>query len=165
MPNPHHGNHEPAFSARLEKAYAGNIDNKMNGFQTRSQPGGSHPVAGRVKGAHLERDCRRDGHWCPACKIHQQHADVLDTGLFAEHKPRTVLFTSGDETEAKQRVIELINSTGLVAIDLGSLRMGDAETLAFFAEHLGRLSKTREDVKTLFEFGELDDYVSFGGKA
>ena len=41
----------------------------------------------------------------------------------------------------------------------------DAETLAFFDEHLGRLSKTREDVKTLFEFGELDDYVSFGGKA
>ena len=41
----------------------------------------------------------------------------------------------------------------------------DAETLAFFAEHLGQLSKTREDVKTWFEFGELDDYVSFGGKA
>jgi hypothetical protein len=41
----------------------------------------------------------------------------------------------------------------------------DAETLAFFAEHLGRLSKTREDIKTFFEFLELDDYVSFGGKA
>ena len=41
----------------------------------------------------------------------------------------------------------------------------DAETLAFFAEQLGRLSKTREDIKTFFEFGELDDYVSFGGKA
>jgi len=41
----------------------------------------------------------------------------------------------------------------------------DAETLAFFAEHLGRLSKTREDIKTFLEFGELDDYVSFGGKA
>ena len=41
----------------------------------------------------------------------------------------------------------------------------DAETLAFFAEHLGRISKTREDVKTLFEFGDLDDYFSFGGKA
>ena len=41
----------------------------------------------------------------------------------------------------------------------------DAETLAFFAEHLGRLSKAREDVKTLFEFGELDEHVSFGGKA
>jgi len=42
---------------------------------------------------------------------------------------------------------------------------GDAETLATFAGYLGKLSKTREDVKTLFEFGELDDYVSFGGKA
>lgn len=41
----------------------------------------------------------------------------------------------------------------------------DAETLAFIAEQLGRLSKTREDIKTLFELGELDDYVSFGGKA
>ena len=41
----------------------------------------------------------------------------------------------------------------------------DAETLAFFAESLGRLSKTRQDVRTWFEFGELDDYVSFGGKA
>ena len=41
----------------------------------------------------------------------------------------------------------------------------DAETLAFFAEHLGKISKTREDLKTWFEFGELDDYVSFGGKA
>jgi hypothetical protein len=41
----------------------------------------------------------------------------------------------------------------------------DAETLAFFAEYLGRLSKTREDVKTWFEFCELDDYVSFIGKA
>ncbi len=42
---------------------------------------------------------------------------------FSPNKPRTVLFTSGDESEAKQCVIELINSTGLVAIDLGSLRM------------------------------------------
>ena len=41
----------------------------------------------------------------------------------------------------------------------------DAETLEFFAELLGRFSKTREDVKTWFEVGELDDYVSFGGKA
>ncbi len=41
----------------------------------------------------------------------------------------------------------------------------DAETLTFIAEQLGKLSKTREDIKTLFEFGELDDYVSFGGKA
>jgi 8-hydroxy-5-deazaflavin:NADPH oxidoreductase len=45
---------------------------------------------------------------------------------FSPNKPRTVIFTSGDDTEAKKLVIELINSTGLVAIDLGSLAMGDA---------------------------------------
>jgi hypothetical protein len=41
----------------------------------------------------------------------------------------------------------------------------DAETLALFAEYLGKFSKTREDVKTWFEAIELDDYVSFGGRA
>jgi hypothetical protein len=41
----------------------------------------------------------------------------------------------------------------------------DAETLALFAEYLGQLSKTREDVKTWFEAIELDDFASFGGKA
>jgi 8-hydroxy-5-deazaflavin:NADPH oxidoreductase len=45
---------------------------------------------------------------------------------FSPNKPRTVIFTSGDDAEAKKLVIELINSTGLVAIDLGSLAMGDA---------------------------------------
>ena len=45
---------------------------------------------------------------------------------FSSNKPRTVIFTSGDDTEAKKLVIELINSTGLVAIDLGSLKTGGA---------------------------------------
>jgi predicted dinucleotide-binding enzyme len=45
---------------------------------------------------------------------------------FSPNKPHTVIFTSGDDSEAKQMVIELINSTGLVAIDLGSLANGGA---------------------------------------
>jgi 8-hydroxy-5-deazaflavin:NADPH oxidoreductase len=45
---------------------------------------------------------------------------------FSPNKPRTVIFTSGDDAEAKKLVIELINGTGLVAIDLGPLAMGDA---------------------------------------
>ena len=45
---------------------------------------------------------------------------------FTPNKPRTVIFTSGDDSEAKQLVIELINSTGLVAIDLGPLASGGA---------------------------------------
>jgi predicted dinucleotide-binding enzyme len=45
---------------------------------------------------------------------------------FSTNKPRTVIFVSGDDAEAKQSVIELVNSTGLVAIDLGSLAIGGA---------------------------------------
>jgi hypothetical protein len=41
----------------------------------------------------------------------------------------------------------------------------DAETLELFAGYVGKFSKTREDTKTWFEAIELDDYVSFGGKA
>ena len=42
---------------------------------------------------------------------------------------------------------------------------GDVETLEFFAERVGALSKTREDVKTWFDYLDLDDHVTFGGKA
>jgi 8-hydroxy-5-deazaflavin:NADPH oxidoreductase len=45
---------------------------------------------------------------------------------FSPNKPHTVIFTSGDDAEAKKLVIELVNSTGLVAIDLGSLAIGGA---------------------------------------
>jgi predicted dinucleotide-binding enzyme len=45
---------------------------------------------------------------------------------FSPNKPRTVIFASGDDTEAKQLVMELINSTGLEAVDLGSLAIGGA---------------------------------------
>lgn len=42
---------------------------------------------------------------------------------------------------------------------------GDVETLEFFAGRVGGLSKTREDVKTWFDYLDLDDHVTFGGKA
>ena len=42
----------------------------------------------------------------------------------------------------------------------------DGETLSFFAEYVGQHTKTREeDIKTWFDAVDLDDYVSFGGKA
>src|SRR6202161_4350957 len=37
---------------------------------------------------------------------------------FSQNKPRTVIFTSGDDSEAKKLVIDLINGIGFVAIDL-----------------------------------------------
>jgi hypothetical protein len=42
---------------------------------------------------------------------------------------------------------------------------GDVETLEFFTGRVGALSKTREDLKTWFDYLDLDDHVSFGGKA
>jgi hypothetical protein len=41
----------------------------------------------------------------------------------------------------------------------------DAETLSFFAKMIGDLSKTREDIRAWADLLDLDDYVSFGGKA
>ena len=45
---------------------------------------------------------------------------------FSPQKPKTVLFVSGDDRDAKALVVELIDSTGLVALDLGSLADGGA---------------------------------------
>jgi hypothetical protein len=41
----------------------------------------------------------------------------------------------------------------------------DAGTLEYFAGRVGALSKTREDVKGWFDYLDLDDHVTFGGKA
>jgi len=41
---------------------------------------------------------------------------------------------------------------------------GDVETLELFAERVGAVSKTREDVKTWFDYLDLDDHATFGGK-
>jgi hypothetical protein len=41
---------------------------------------------------------------------------------------------------------------------------GDLETLQFFAQRVGDLSPTREDVRTWYDYIDLDDHVSFGGK-
>jgi 8-hydroxy-5-deazaflavin:NADPH oxidoreductase len=45
---------------------------------------------------------------------------------FSASKPKTVIFTSGDDNGAKKIVIDLIDSLGFVAIDLGSLAQGGA---------------------------------------
>ena len=40
----------------------------------------------------------------------------------------------------------------------------DAETLTYFVEEVGKLTKTREDIRTWADLLDLDDYVSFGGR-
>ena len=41
----------------------------------------------------------------------------------------------------------------------------DAETFRFFGDYVAKLTTTREDIKTWSDVLELDDFVSFGGKA
>jgi len=41
---------------------------------------------------------------------------------------------------------------------------GDVETLEMFTKRVGGLSTTREDVKSWFDYLDLDDHVTFGGK-
>lgn len=41
----------------------------------------------------------------------------------------------------------------------------DAETRQHFGEMVGKLTQTREDIKTWADLLDLDDHVTFGGKA
>lgn len=47
----------------------------------------------------------------------------------------------------------------------GRLPGSDAETAAFFAGLLSKLSRTRADIHSWFDLLDLDDHVSFGGSA
>jgi hypothetical protein len=41
----------------------------------------------------------------------------------------------------------------------------DAETLKYFADMVGKVAKDRADIRSWADVLDLDDYVSFGGKA
>jgi hypothetical protein len=41
----------------------------------------------------------------------------------------------------------------------------DVETRSYFNEQVSRIGPKREDIATYFDWLDLDDYVSFGGKA
>ena len=48
---------------------------------------------------------------------------------FSPNKSRTVIFTSGDDAEAKKIVMDMVNRIGFVAIDLGSLVKGGVQCM------------------------------------
>lgn len=45
------------------------------------------------------------------------------------------------------------------------LSPGDAQRHETFAEHIRKLGPARDDIRTYFDRLDLDDYVSFGGRA
>ncbi|MFD7003670.1 NADPH-dependent F420 reductase [Streptomyces mirabilis] len=66
--------------------------------------------------------------WAPGARLVKSISNVPMEWIsdFGDDKPQTVLFTSGDDAEAKRLVIDMLNDVGFAAIDLGSLTVGGA---------------------------------------
>jgi predicted dinucleotide-binding enzyme len=66
--------------------------------------------------------------WAPGARLVKSISNMPMRWIddFSEGKPKTVLFTSGDDPEAKRLVIDLLSGAGFAPIDLGSLREGGA---------------------------------------
>ena len=66
--------------------------------------------------------------WAPGARVVKSISNMPMEwiGDFSENKPRTVIFTSGDDAEAKRVVVDLLNEVGFAAVDLGPLREGGA---------------------------------------
>jgi predicted dinucleotide-binding enzyme len=66
--------------------------------------------------------------WAPGARVVKSISNMPMAWIndFSDNKPKTVIFTSGDDKEAKRVVIDLLNGLGFAAIDLGSLREGGA---------------------------------------
>lgn len=66
--------------------------------------------------------------WAPGARLVKSISNMPMAWIsdFSKTKPRTVLFASGDDAEAKRVVINLLNDAGFAALDLGSLAAGGA---------------------------------------
>jgi predicted dinucleotide-binding enzyme len=66
--------------------------------------------------------------WAPGARLVKSISNMPMEWItdFSADKPRTVLFASGDDAEAKYLVIDMLNDAGFAAIDLGSLAAGGA---------------------------------------
>ena len=66
--------------------------------------------------------------WAPGARLVKSISNMPMEYIedFSADRPRKVLFTSGDDAEAKYVVIDMLNDAGFAAIDLGSLAVGGA---------------------------------------
>lgn len=64
--------------------------------------------------------------WAPGARVVKSISNIPMTWIedFGEGKPQTVLFTSGDDAQAKQVVMDVLSGAGFAPVDLGSLRDG-----------------------------------------
>ena len=66
--------------------------------------------------------------WAPGARVVKSISTIPMTWIddFGEDKPRTVMFTSGDDAGAKRVVMDMLSGAGFAPVDLGSLRGGGA---------------------------------------
>jgi predicted dinucleotide-binding enzyme len=66
--------------------------------------------------------------WAPGARVVKSISNIPMAWIddFSESKPKTVIFTSGDDSEAKRLVMDLLTGAGFAPVDLGSLREGGA---------------------------------------
>ena len=66
--------------------------------------------------------------WAPGARVVKSISNIPMAWIndFSESKPKTVIFTSGDDAEAKRLVMDLLTGAGFAPVDLGSLREGGA---------------------------------------
>ena len=66
--------------------------------------------------------------WAPGARLVKSISNIPMEWIddFSDGKPKTVVFTSGDDAEAKRMVIDLLSGAGFAPVDLGSLREGGA---------------------------------------
>lgn len=66
--------------------------------------------------------------WAPGARLVKSISNVPMEWIedFGTDRPRTVLFASGDDPEAKELIMGLLSGAGFAAVDLGSLAVGGA---------------------------------------
>jgi predicted dinucleotide-binding enzyme len=66
--------------------------------------------------------------WAPGARVVKAFSNMPMAWItdFSESKPKTVIFASGDDLEAKRLVMDLVKGMGFAPVDLGSLREGGA---------------------------------------
>lgn len=64
--------------------------------------------------------------WVPGARLVKSISNIPMNWIadFSPNKPKTVIFTSGDDAEAKRIVLDLLDQIGFAGVDLGSLAQG-----------------------------------------
>lgn len=111
---------------------------------------------------------RKNGEYKYACPLDQRFLEFVGVDPEALKKELAAGKSDGDVLEWIHRKAKFKRSDAEIAAwsDFAERRVpGDAESRAYFNELHQKAAPKREDIVTWFDLLDVDDYVSFGGKA